>query len=84
MLDTAGVSSISISCDGVASDTTLRDIAETQSRLLTDITITFPDGKIIACDFYLDPYTENGDHADAIKFSASFASSGTPIITPAP
>ena len=83
-LDEVGTLSLNFSVEGVAKDDTLRNVKMTPgSHILTDISIVLPplssgfvDGGIITGDFILASYEESGEHADAIKFSAEFQSSG--------
>jgi predicted secreted protein len=74
-LPEVGTRSLNFSVEGVTKDTVLRNIKmNTTNHLITDITITYPDGGIIAGDFILASYEESGEHNDAIKFSAEFQS----------
>jgi len=73
--DAAGMQSIDISVSGVHSGTTLR-AAALAGVMLTDITITYPDAKVITGEFWVANYSESGSSKDAVKFSCSLQSSG--------
>lgn len=70
--------SVDISVEGVTKDTVLRAaiLAASPSLLLTDISVVFPNGDTVTGDFFLTNVEEGGPHGDALKFSASFQSSG--------
>jgi len=75
---------IDLSVEGITKDDTLRAIvAGGGSQMLTDITIEYPDGAVIAGDFYLVSVEEAGEYQDAVTFSASLQSSGEYTYTPA-
>jgi len=77
MLANPGTLSLDLSVEGVSKDATLRTIiANGGSCMLTDITITYADGKVIAGDFFMSSFEDNGTHNDAVKFSCSLQSSG--------
>lgn len=69
--------SIDLSVEGITKDAVLRAIvAGGGSQLLTDITVEYPDGAVIAGDFYLVSIEESGEYQDAVTFTASLQSSG--------
>lgn len=75
--------SIDLSVEGITKDDTLRAIvAGAGPQLLTDITIEYPDGSVIAGDFYLVSVEESGEYQDAVTFTASLQSSGAFTYTP--
>lgn len=77
MGDWANLVSFEISADGVAKDTTLRDIFKARAGfLLTDMTIEWDDGEEWACNLFLSAYDENGPHDAEVDFSATLMSSG--------
>ena len=82
LLSEAGVMSIDVSFEGVTKDAVLRTLAVTTSRMLTDVTLVFPNGDIVDGDFFLSAYSEKGETNDAIKFSAELQSSGVMVYTP--
>lgn len=74
---------IDLSVEGITKDDTLRAIvAGAGPQLLTDITIEYPDGAVIAGDFYLVSVEESGEYQDAVTFTASLQSSGAFTYTP--
>ena len=74
---------IDLSVEGITKDDTLRAIvAGAGPQLLTDITIEYPDGAVIAGDFYLVSVEESGEYQDAVTFTATLQSSGAFTYTP--
>lgn len=74
---------IDLSVEGITKDAVLRTIvASGSSQMLTDITIEYPDGAVIAGDFYLVSVEESGEYQDAVTFTASLQSSGAFTYTP--
>jgi predicted secreted protein len=75
--------SIDLSVEGITKDATLRAIvAGGGSQMLNDITVEYPDGSVIAGDFYLVSVEESGEYQDAVTFTASLQSSGAFTYTP--
>ncbi|NIQ01591.1 MAG: hypothetical protein GWM98_15400 [Nitrospinaceae bacterium] len=74
-----GQEQIDLSFDGVSDAGEFRDIAlaPATSKMLTDITIEWPDGETLSGNFFLNSFSENGAYQDAMTFSASLQSSGT-------
>jgi predicted secreted protein len=84
LLSEPGQRSFDLSFDGVTKDTTLRELIITgASLLLTDVTVTFPEGDVFASDFYFSNLENTGSYNEAVKFSGSMQSSGEPTYTPA-
>lgn len=73
---------ITLDVEGLAKDSTLRDIAfdTAAAKLLTDITFVFADAlaakDTIAGNFFITSYEEGNPDDDAVSFKASFVSSG--------
>lgn len=83
LLSENGNQTLDISVDGLTEDRILRDAAlGAGSKLLTDITLEWPNGGSISGDFFLSNYSENGETNGTAKFSASFMSSGAWTYTP--
>lgn len=82
LLSEAGVMSIDVSFEGVSKDATLRAAAVTESRMMTDVSLVFPNGDAVTGNFFLASYSEKGETNDAIKFSAELQSSGVMVYTP--
>lgn len=78
-----GEKQLDLSVGGVSKDDTLRAIAFTDPAVLEDMTLEFPDGGLIAGDFFVSNYSETGNYNEAITFEASFQSSGVITYTPA-
>ena len=78
-----GEKQLDLSVGGVSKDDTLRAIAFTDPAVLEDMTLEFPDGGLIAGDFFVSNYSETGNYNEAITFEASFQSSGVIAYTPA-
>ena len=83
--DAQGQEQIDISGDGVTTDSIFRDIAldPATSKHLTDITLEWETGEIIAGDFRLASYEETGPYNEARTFTFSLQSSGQWVYTPA-
>lgn len=82
LTEAAGLT-LDVSVEGVIKDDTMRAVAlGSGSKLLTDITLAFPDGDTISGDFFLTAYEESGPYKDAQTFSASLSSSGAWTYTP--
>ncbi|MES2182870.1 MAG: phage tail tube protein [Pseudomonadota bacterium] len=72
-----GARGLNFSGDGVTKNNILRDIKlNSDTHLLADITLVYPDGGIVAGDFFLSSYEESAETNDAIKFSFELISSG--------
>lgn len=69
--------SITISGEGVADETVLRNIAFVPgtSKLLTDITAESEDGYTLAGDFFLTQYEMTGSHDGEATYSTTLESS---------
>ena len=78
-----GEKQLDLSVGGVSKDDTLRAIAFADPAVLEDMTLEFPDGGLIAGDFFVSNYSETGNYNEAITFEASFQSSGVITYTPA-
>lgn len=85
LLTDAGTQSIDLSIEGITKDDTLRALVLAGgSLMLADITITYPDGAILAGDFFLNSLEETGTYNEAITFSGKLQSSGAWTYTLAP
>lgn len=83
LLAEPGEKQIDLTVGGVVKDDTLRAVAFTDPAVFEDMTLEYPDGGVIAGDFYISAYNESGDYNDAITFEATFQSSGVITYTPA-
>lgn len=84
LLADPGTKSIDLSIEGLTKDDDLRvAVLNGASLMLTDVTITYPDGGILAGDFFLTSLEESGSYNEAITFSGSLQSSGAWTYTPA-
>jgi len=84
LLSDAGTQSIDLSVEGITKDDDLRiaTIDGTGALMLTDVTLTYPDGGILAGNFFLSSLEETGTYNEAVTFSASLQSSGAWTYTP--
>ena len=81
ILEVPGKKSMNISFNGVSKDATLRDtVISGTSCMLEAVTVNFIDGESYSGDFFLSGITYDGDHADAVKFSATLVSSGVIVL----
>ena len=82
-----GRRSVDLSIEGYAVETSsaLRDalLSGTPTLLLTNISITYPNGDAITGDFFLSSLEESGPENEALSFSAEMQSSGPITFTPA-
>ena len=83
LLTEPGEKQIDLTVGGVTKDDTLRQVAFTEPAVLESMTLEYPDGSVIAGDFYISAYNESGDYNDAITFEATFQSTGVITYTPA-
>ena len=82
LMSETGLKSIDIGFEGIAKDSVLRTIVLTDARMLTDVSLVFPNGDTLTGNFYLANYNEKGESNDAIKFTAELQSSGVMVFTP--
>mgnify|MGYP005990237555 CR=1 FL=1 len=70
--------SIELSFEGYEDGNVLRDIAlgADADKFMTDLTLSFPDGDTLACDFFMSEYEETGEMEDGVTFTATFMSNG--------
>jgi TP901-1 family phage major tail protein len=87
LLDAAQVNSVEIACSGVVINDDLRTAwfagADGSGERMAPAEFEYSDGGLIAGTFYLQEYTETGNHDDAITFEATFMSNGAVTYTPA-
>lgn len=77
-----GEKQIDLTVGGVTKDDVLRAVAFTEPGIFEDMTLEYPDGSVIAGDFFLANYNESGEYNDAITFEATLQSSGVFTYTP--
>jgi predicted secreted protein len=87
LLDAAQINAVEFSGSGVVLDGTLRadwfsGAGATGSRM-QPAKFEYPDGATIAGNFYLQEYSETGEHDGETTFEATFLSSGAVVYTPA-
>lgn len=86
LLDAAQVNAVDISCSGVLLDDTLRTAwfagADSSGERMAPAEFEYPDGGRIAGTFFLQEYSETGNHDGEITFEATFASNGAVTYTP--
>lgn len=83
LLGDPGAKSLDLSIEGITKDDDLRvAILASGSMMLTDVTITYPDGGILDGDFFFASLEETGAYNEAVTFSGSLQSSGQWTYTP--
>jgi predicted secreted protein len=75
---------VDLSVSGVTKLTTFRSIAFQETDRIKPCTLEYPDGGIIAGDFFVGPFTETGTYNDAATFEVTLSSSGPVTYTPGP
>jgi len=77
--------SVDLSIEGVATGNTFRALmlATNPVLLLTDITVTWPNGDTLTGDFFFNSLEESGPENDKLGFSATMQSSGAMVFTAA-
>lgn len=70
--------SLEVSFEGVEEDGVLRGLAlgAATGKFMNDVTLAFPDGDTLACDFILTSYAETGPYEDTQTFTATIISDG--------
>lgn len=66
---------VEIQVEGVVKDDTLM-AAHFANTPVAAMTLTYPDGRVLAGDFAITAYQETGERKGATTFSATFSSSG--------
>jgi predicted secreted protein len=82
LLDVAAENQVDLSLSGVTREDQLKQDWFGGNRTKA-VTITYPDGGVIAGDFYLANYNETGTYNDAVTFDAELQSTGVVTYTPA-
>ena len=74
----SGTRSLDVNLSGVWGDKVMRDkaFAADSALLMTNITLEFADGGAFTGDFFLASYSETGNHANAVTFTATLQASG--------
>ena len=82
VLEEAAENQVDISISGVTRNDALKQdwFAGTRTKA---VTITYPDGAVLAGTFFLATYTDTGPYNDATTFEAELQSSGAVTYTPA-
>jgi TP901-1 family phage major tail protein len=86
LLDAAQVNAVEITASGVALNDTLRadwfnGASATGSRM-QPAAFEYPDGGTVAGTFYLQDYSETGNHDGEVTFEATWQSNGAITYTP--
>ena len=84
--DEFATTSLELTVEGYTDDDVLSDlafVATTSSKHLSDITLTRPNGDVISGNFILTAYSETGESAGAVGFTATLVRSGIHTWTPA-
>jgi predicted secreted protein len=87
LLDAAQINSVEIAASGVLLDDTLRTAwfagADSSGERMAPAEFEYSDGGVVSGTFYLQEYTETGNHDGEITFEATFMSNGAVTYTPA-
>lgn len=88
LLDAPQMNTVEISASGVALNDTLRQAwfsgaAIGNGTRMAPAEFEYPDGGIIAGTFYLQEYSETGNHDGEVTFEATWVSNGAVTYTPA-
>jgi predicted secreted protein len=87
LLDVAQTNSVEITASGVLINDTLRadwfSGASAAGARMQPATFEYSDGGTISGDFYLQEYSETGNHDGEITFEATWMSNGVVTYTPA-
>jgi len=81
LLSEAAEDTVDISLSGVLKSDVLAAAWFNKQRMGT-VEITYPNGRVIAGDFWLASYNETGAYNDATTFEGSLQNSGTITFTP--
>lgn len=88
LLDAAQINSVEITASGVLLDDELRTAwfagADSSGERMAAAIFEYPDGGEITGSFYLQEYTETGNHDGEVTFEATFVSNGVVTYTPGP
>lgn len=78
LLESAGTQSIDIGFEGIAKDEVLRNIVINEERMMSGVSLVYPNGDTLSGNFFMSAYSEKGETNDAIKFSCELQSSTKP------
>jgi TP901-1 family phage major tail protein len=83
LLAEAGENQVNVSVSGVTRSAALNSdwFAGTRTKA---VEITYPDGGVIAGNFFLASYSDTGPYKDATTFEAELQSTGAVTFTPGP
>src|SRR5262245_18733604 len=84
MLAVPAEQQVDISVSGVVKSTVLKVAAFSSTNRISSIALEYPDGGMIAGDFYVGNYTETHPYKDGTTFEGSFQSTGPVTYTPGP
>lgn len=82
LLDVAGQNQVDLSISGLTKNDLLKQDWFAGDRT-KPVTVTYPDGGVLAGTFYLASYTDTGPYNDATTFEAELQSTGAVTYTPA-
>lgn len=85
LLAEPGNRTLDISGSGFTQNNTLRSLslAATDSVVLEDCQLLFPNGDTLECEFFMNSYSETGEYNGATNFEISLQSSGAWTLTEA-
>lgn len=82
LLDEPGEDTIDISLSGVTKSDVLAAAWHDRTKRIGAVTMTYPNGRVVAGDFYLASYNETGAYNDAMTFEAALQNTGDVSFTP--
>ena len=82
VFDDAGQVNVELSISGLTKDDRLKVAAFDVEDRVHAVVLTYPDGGIIAGDFYLQDFSDTGEYNTYITFEATLISDGSVSFTP--
>lgn len=71
-----GTRGMTLAVDGVVKSNLLKTTALSQSNIIEEMVVEWPDGYTVTGDFAVASYSENGSHDGEMTFSCEFRSTG--------
>jgi predicted secreted protein len=81
MLAEAGTKSVELTFSGIVENLSLLMSVMTNTSDIYACALTYPDGSVVAGDFFFGSYSDTGETASAYTFEATMSSSGKPTFT---
>lgn len=84
VLAEAGEHQVNVSLSGVTKSDVLKEAWFDVEDRIKAVTITYPDGGVLALNAFLGTFSETGPYNDAVTFEAELVSTGAVTFTPGP